>query len=321
LKKIWLCFLVCLCLALPASGCKTAGQPALQDNKLIVYTSIYPVQFFAQRIGGDKVQVLNIVPSGAQPHSFEPSTRTVAELSRSKLFIYNGAGMEHYLAKLAPVLEEAGVKLVDTSTGIELLSNQEHEHETPEHADSATGHHEHGEFDPHIWLSPKRAMQQGQNIYQALAEIDPANTAYYEDNLHKLQQELEQLDQDFQTTLGKCASRYLVTSHAAFTYLAADYSLQQIPVMGANAEAEPGPATFKDIIQFIKKHNIRYIFQDPLDNPRVSETISSETGASILPLNSLGALSAEEIAAGQDYFTVMYENLANLTKGLGVANE
>lgn len=311
-------FLFLTILLVLLSGCDARSKTPTSDDtdKLTVYTSIYPVYDFTQKIGGDKIKVINIVPAGSQPHSFEPSTQTVAKLSKAKLFIYNGAGMEHYLPKLSQTLANTGVKLVNTSQLIHLIPTDGHQDAEEGHGDEEDEHN-HGEYDPHIWLSPTRAIEQGQAIYQALAEIDPDNQAYYEANFTKFRLELEDLDSDFRETLSQCPSKDIIVSHAAFTYLTEDYGLNQVSLMGINADAEPGPATLKNTVDYIKENNIPYVFWDPLDNPKLLQTLSQETGAEILSLNSLGALGEKEIDAGEDYLSIMRTNLENLQKGLG----
>lgn len=308
--KKFLLVLVVILLFL-SSGCNTVVNKPVSNDKITVYTSIYPVYDFTKRIGGDKISVVNIVPAGAQPHSFEPSTQLVAQLSKASLFIYNGAGMEHYLPKLAQTLADTSVRLVDTSSDIELLSAEHHHEESEEHHD-----HDHGEYDPHIWLSPARALKQSQTICQALAEADPLNAEYYQANLEKFRQELETLHKEY-LTLADCPHKDVIVSHAAFTYLTYDYGLRQLSLMGINADAEPGPLTLKNTIKYIKENKIRYIFWDTLDNPKLAQTLSQESGAEVLPLNSLGALGAKDLQAGEDYLSVMRANLTNLKKGLG----
>lgn len=311
--KKFLLFSITLLTLLIISSCGTARESLPAADKPVIYTTIYPVYDFTRKIGGEQLEVINIVPPGAQPHSFEPSSKRVAEISKALLLIYNGAGMEAYMPKLAKTLENAGVKLVDTSQGIPLLANPEiRRHD---------GHDEHpaephGEYDPHIWLSPSRAVRQSQSICQALCDADPQNRELYEANLRSLQEELQLLDREFRTTLDKCRKKELVVSHAAFQYLTDDYGLEQIPLMGTHADAEPGPATLKEAIRIVKDNNIAYIFADPFDSPKIAQTVAAETGAAILPLNSLGALTEYERQAGKDYLQVMRDNLANLKKGL-----
>lgn len=317
-KSLLLSIFALILLLILSSGCSTVRKPLPANSKLIVYTTIYPVYDFTKKIGGERVEVINVIPLSAQSHSFEPSTKMVAELSRAKLLIYNGAGMENFIPKLSQTLQGSGVKLVDTSKGLSLLKNEEEENEEEEHEEGET---ENGEYDPHIWLSPTRAAQQSQAIYQALAELDPSNAAYYLANLQSFQQELKLLDQEYRSVISNSLQKNLIISHAAFAYLANDYGLRQIPLMGVNAEAEPGPATLKEVIQFFEQNKLRYVFWDPLDSPKLVQTLTDATGAIVLPLDSLGAMNEKELQAGQDYLSVMRTNLANLKKGLGDQHE
>lgn len=304
-------------LSLLATGCGSKQAPATGVNapqRLTVYTSVYPVYDFTKKIGGTSIEVINIIPSGAEPHSFEPSTRLLAELSKADLFLYNGVGMEPYLEKLQNALQSSSLLMVDTSMGIELISHRpedhyEHdEHDNHEHDQ----HHHHGTFDPHIWLSPANAAQQGKNILNALIQVDPANKTTYESNYQVFKERLAQLDAEYRNILSKCKKKTIVVSHDAFAYLARDYGLKQIPVMGLNAEAEPTPGKMKEIIQQVRQHKISYIFFESLVSPRVSETIAREVKARTLVLNPLGGLTEKEMEAGKDYFSIMKENLDSL---------
>ncbi|MFZ5754371.1 MAG: metal ABC transporter substrate-binding protein [Bacillota bacterium] len=295
--------------------------------KLTVYTSFYPMYDFTKRIGGDKVKVINIVPAGAQPHSFEPSTKLLAELTKAKLFIYNGAGMEHYIEKLKEAVKGTPLILVETSAGLDLIkSNLEHKYEheeehKKEHHDEkdkkdekkdAYEDHEHDGIDPHTWLSPGNALKQGEKILQALNQVDAANKDYYEKNYQAFKEELSKLDREYQETLSKCKRKEIVVSHESFGYLARDYGLKQIPVMGLNADAEPTPGKMKEIINTLKEHGIKYIFFETLVSPKISETIARETKAQTLVLNPIGGLTEKDLQAGKDYFSIMRENLENL---------
>lgn len=312
------------------AGCNTASSPASQQenaspapDKIKVYTSIYPLYDFAGKIGGDKIELINLVPAGAEPHDFEPSTRQIAEISKAELFIYNGAGLEHYLDTLKEALKGTPIILVNTSAGLDLLKS-EHEDEDEHHdheqeAASLEPHdeeHDHGGLDPHIWLSPGNAGKQGEAIMQALTQIDPGNQEFYEKNYASFKAELVKLDNEYRDTLSKCKKKDIVVSHQAFGYLARDYGLNQIPVRGLNAEAEPTPGKMKEIINTVKEHDIKYIFFESLISPKVSEAIAREVQAETLVLNPIGGLTEKELQAGQDYFSIMRENLANLQTAL-----
>jgi zinc transport system substrate-binding protein len=263
----------------------------------VVYTSIYPLYDFTKKIGGEKITVINLTPFGAEPHSFEPSPKLLAKLSKASLFLYNGAGMEPYLEKLLDTLQEEPLLMVEASQGIKLIKEDE-------------------VIDPHFWLSPSCALIMGQNILQALIQIDPDNKTYYEKNFHTFAEKLTELDEDYKKTLAKYSGAKIVVTHQAFNYLCQEYGLEQIPIMGLHADAEPTPGKLKEISKLIKKEKIKYLFSEVLFSPKVATTIAQETGASILQLHPLGSLSQKELEAGKDYFRVMKDNLKNLQTAL-----
>ncbi len=292
---------------------KTAS-PAAHTNspQPVVYTSIYPLYDFTTKIGGNKVTVINIAPAGSEPHSYEPSSKLVAELSKATLFLYHGAGMEPYLDKLLNTLQGSPLLMIEASRGISLITHQDATHEKEHETDE----HYHGQTDPHTWLSPVCAQQLCQNILQALIQVDPANQDYYTENYHVVEKQLTELDQEYRQSLSNCKNKELVVTHEAFGYLCREYGLSQIAVMGLSAETEPTPGTLREVIDFVRAHKINYIFFEALYSPKVADTISRETSAKILVLNPFGSLSEKAIQNGEDYFSIMKENLTNLQKAL-----
>lgn len=288
-----------------SSGCalkeRFSRQTAVPDSSLpVVYTSIYPLYDFTKKIGGEKVTVINITPAGAEPHSFEPSPQLLAKLSKASLFLYNGAGMEPYLEKLRATLQESSLLMVEASQDIQVIKDKE-------------------EIDPHFWLSPSCALTMGQNILQALIHIDPDNQAYYEKNFSTFTEQLTQLGEEYRKTLARCPGKKIIVTHQAFNYLCQEYDLEQIPVMGLHAEAEPTPGKLKELSKLIKKEKIKYLFSEALYSPKTAATIARETGAAVLQLHPLGSLNEKELQEGKDYFQIMRENLQNLQQALEIA--
>ncbi|MGI6606558.1 MAG: metal ABC transporter substrate-binding protein [Peptococcia bacterium] len=324
---------------LAASGCARHEQnpspsSLAQSPRPTVYTSIYPLYDLTRKIGGDKVTVINLTPAGSEPHSFEPSSRTVADLSKASLFLYHGAGMEPYLNKLLHTLQGTPLLMLEASRGISLLTHpqgeedphKEHSHEevSPEEEPAEEASHEigpHGQTDPHTWLSPVCALQLSRNILQALIQIVPDQEAFFEENYRQLEKRLTELDQEYRETLSACQRKEIVVTHEAFGYLCREYGLTQLGIMGLSAEAEPTPGTVKEIINLVRDRHIKYIFFETLYSPKIAETIARETNTEILVLNPFGSLTEKEIAEGEDYFTIMKENLENLKKALEWTNE
>lgn len=279
--------------------------------------SFYPLAHFAQKAGGDRVEVFMVTPAGVQSHDFEPTPRDIKRIREAGLFIYNGAGVDPWAERIEPSLRAAGVRTLAVAANFALLKAEPDE----EHEENGHDHDGHGHgpmaSDPHIWLDPLLAAGQTRLIGEALAEADPENAASYRTLSGQYASMLEELHEDFRAGLSKCASRDLVVAHDAFGYLAKRYGLNIIPATGVFSGEEPSPKRIAAITRTIREKSITHIFFEPLSSPKIAETIARETGAKVLPLNPLEGLTKDQEAAGEDYISVMRLNLANMREALG----
>ena len=307
--------LVCACtLSLSLlTGCGTQpADTATDDGRLRVLTSFYPMYDFACKIGGDCIDVTNMVPSGTEPHDWEPSTNDLKNLEKADVFIYNGADMEPWADDLL-VSRSDTLHVVEASENVELRTTDgEHEHA---HEHEGAGHH-HGDFDPHVWLDPENAKIEMEAIRDALCAADPENSTVFQSNYEKYAAELDALDAEFREKLAPLPNRTIVVAHEAFGYLCDAYSLTQVGIEGLSPDSEPDPGRMAEVIDFVREHSISTIFFEELVSPKVAEAIASETGAQAKMLSPLEGLSDEQAAAGADYFSVMHDNLAALMEAL-----
>lgn len=267
------------------------------DNKILVSVSFYPLAFFAATIGGDKVTVVNITPAGAEPHDYEPTPQDIVNIEDSKILILNGGGLEAWGDDIRQNLKDKNILIV--TVGENLTTRQ-----LKENGKTI--------IDPHVWLSPTLAERMGDKITEAFMRVDPHNQTYYQMNRDMLKRRLQDLDRSYQQGLAECQSHDMVTSHAAFGYLAGAYNLNQIPIAGLSPDEEPSPRQLANIAQFAKKNAIHYIFFESLVSPKLSETIAREFGATTLVLDPIEGLSNDDMRQGKDYFTQMQTNLINL---------
>lgn len=307
--------LVCACtLSLSLlTGCGTQpADTAADDGRLRVLTSFYPMYDFACKIGGDCIDVINMVPSGTEPHDWEPSTNDLKNLEKADVFIYNGADMEPWADDLL-VSRSDTLRVVEASENVELRTTDgEHEH-AHEHEDAD---HHHGDFDPHVWLDPENAKIEMEAIRDALCAADPENSTVFQSNYEKYAAELDALDAEFREKLAPLPNRTIVVAHEAFGYLCDAYGLTQVGIEGLSPDSEPDPGRMAEVIDFVREHSISTIFFEELVSPKVAEAIASETGAQAKMLSPLEGLSDEQAAAGADYFSVMHDNLAALMEAL-----
>lgn len=307
--------LVCACtLSLSLlTGCGTQpADTAAGDGRLRVLTSFYPMYDFACKIGGDCIDVTNMVPSGTEPHDWEPSTNDLKNLEKADVFIYNGADMEPWADDLL-VSRSDTLHVVEASENVELRTTDgEHEHA---HEHEGADHH-HGDFDPHVWLDPENAKIEMEAIRDALCAADPENSTVFQSNYEKYAAELDALDAEFREKLAPLPNRTIVVAHEAFGYLCDAYGLMQVGIEGLSPDSEPDPGRMAEVIDFVREHSISTIFFEELVSPKVAEAIASETGAQAKMLSPLEGLSDEQAAAGADYFSVMHDNLAALMEAL-----
>jgi len=287
-------------------GQQKTGQNFTQisSSKLKVEATFYPLAEFARQVGGDLVEVNTLVPAGSEPHEFEPTTQDIANMHQAKVYIYNGAGFEGWLNKVIPELQQNGVMTVDSSQGISLLAADP----TIAEGKSPT--------DPHIWLDPVLAVQQVTTIRDAFIQVDPEHTIQYQQNAAAYIEKLKALDLRFKTALITCKKDQVVTSHAAFAYLAKQYSFKVIPIAGLSPDGEPSPLRLAQIVEQVKKNNIKYIFFESLVQPTLANTIATETGAQTLVFNPLEGLTQADMDAGKDYTSIQDQNLQNLRVAL-----
>jgi zinc transport system substrate-binding protein len=272
-------------------------KPIVQTNKLQIVASFYPLYFFSEQIAGDKANVTNITPAGAEPHDYEPTAQDIAQIEKSKLLVLDGTGLEAWGNNIKQNLNPKNTTVLTVGDGI---INQK----VMEDGQNV--------IDPHIWLSPPLVKQIADKITLALIQIDPVNSNYYQTNANSLKTKLDSLDAEYKQGLSNCAEKNIITSHAAFGYLATTYGLNQVPIAGLSPDAEPSPQQLADITKFAKDNNVKYIFFESLVSPKLSDTIANEIGAKTLVLNPIEGLTNDEISQGKNYFTEMQNNLSNL---------
>ncbi len=306
MRKESLLIILAVVLILAVSACsgginKAVNEGKAEGDRLKIYATFYPMYYIADEIAKDKGEVIQMIPPGVEPHDWEPTLKTMAELKDSDLFIYNGAGMERWAEKIIKNLEEDKVKVVEASKGIELSKGE-------------GGHDE--DYDPHVWVSPVNLIAEAKNVLDALIEIDDANKEYYDANYKELVGKLNKLHKDILESSEDFKIKTIVTSHEAFGYFAKEYGITQIPIRGISPEQEPSPAKLVEIVKLCKENNIKYVFVEKFVNPKFSKVIAGEIDGDVLTLNAAHGLSEEEMAEGQDYITLMYDNLNNLEKAL-----
>lgn len=265
-----------------ACGDKTT-KPEDESMKVRVGVTIYPLKYFTEVIGGDKVDVFSIIPDGSDAHNFDPKPRDLKDLNNTDIFVYNGLGMEDWIDSILNTLEGTDVKKVEASNGIEVLSAiEEDDHEHEEEAD-----HNHGGSDPHVWLSLTDALVQAENIKNALVEVDQENKDYYEENYNNLVKEFTSLKDEYLAKFSSITNKNFVTGHAAFGYLCRDFGLTQSSIADVFGEGELAPKDLKALIEYSKTNNVKVIFSESTASEKEAETLAKEVGAKVEKIYTL----------------------------------
>ncbi|MFC0473956.1 metal ABC transporter solute-binding protein, Zn/Mn family [Robertmurraya beringensis] len=305
-------FILMLLIATVLAGCQGETTETSQENdKLSIYTTVYPLQYFTERIGGDLVSVNSIYPNGADEHSFEPSQKDMIDLADSDLFFYIGLGLEGFVSKAEQALKNENVTLVATAEHITF-----EEHAEDEHAHEEEDGHNHGDVDPHVWLDPIYSISLAEEIKEQLLEKLPNNKEQIEENFAALEKELQQLNEDFTEVTSTAKHKEFLVSHAAFGYWSERYGLEQISVSGLASTNEATQKELETIIAEAEEHDLHYIFFEQNVSSKLTEIVQKEIGAEPLTLHNLSTLTDADVKDERTYFTIMKDNLEALQTAL-----
>lgn len=303
------CLIPLLIVLLLLSGCTTQ---TVQNDKVRIVTTLFPLYEFAKEVGGDRVEVTLLLPPGVDAHSFEPRPKDIMLLNSADVFVYIGAGMEPWAEDLINGLNNDKLVVIDASSVSELINSEEHEDESEE---------EHGKYDPHLWLDFRNDQKIVYSIASRLSDIDPENKETYSSNAERYSSRLEVLDSIYISSLANCNRSEIVTGgHNAFGYLAKRYNITVISVYGLAPNSEPSAQKVKNITDTINSLGIKYIFFEKMVNSRMTEMLSSETGAKMILLNPGHNIAKEDLEKNVTFMWMMTNNLNSLIAGLECEN-
>ncbi len=311
-----------------SSGTTTA------EGKLKIYASTDPLYDFAREIGGDRVEVTDLMPGLTDAHHWEPTPQVIAALNESDLLLINGANFELWLDGAKDSLGK-NLQIADMSKDVDLIraegvdsDHHDHDHDA-DHHDHDNDHHDHdhehphghfhGGIDPHYWLSPKQAKEAAEQVRDTFIEKDPAGKDYYKANYDALEKKLDALEKEYDNKLDPYKGRTILVPHEAFAYLCRDYDLKQIGIEGVLADGEPNAARVKEIVDLAKKEGIQVVFSEAGEDDKLPQQIAKEIGATVKPLSTIESVTEEQRKAGDDYISIMQKNLDAILSSFGAA--
>lgn len=310
--------------ALALSACSSTAPSSTsgaKDGTLTVMASFYPLQYLAEKIGGEHVTVTSLTPAGAEPHDLELSPKTVDALSSADAVIYL-AGFQSAVDEA--IEQQAPKTVIDVSPAVQLVeagvdanhpSEEEDEGTDEAQSSEADGHEDHHHdmsADPHFWLDPVRMANAATLVGDKLAEANPANAEMYKTNAKALKEELTSLGNDLVSKTSTCQIKTFVTAHTAFGYLADRTGLTQVGISGLDPDSSPSPARLAEISQIAKDQGVTTIFTEALIDPKIAQTLADDLGITTAVLDPIES----QTDPSKDYSGVMNDNINALTKAL-----
>ncbi len=291
------------------SGCNGGiNKETKDDGDLTVYTSIYPIHFIVEQIVGDVGDVHSIYPPGVDAHTYEPTTREMTRLAHGDAFVYLGAGMEGFSEKAKETLANEEIQFIDIADRADdLFISEDHEHD---------GDHNHGDYDPHIWLDPIRMIQTAEIVTKELTALAPEHEETFQANLTTLEENLTHLHEQFEKTLDPKNNKQLLVAHAAYGYWEDRYGIEQIPISGLSTSDEPSQKELTQIVTQAKEKQFKYVIFEQTGTDKVADIIREQIQAEALHIHNLEALTEEDIKRKADYLSIMEENLDVLDQAL-----
>lgn len=288
-------------------GCnESSSNDHASDKDLVIFTSIYPIQYVVEQIAGKEAIVESVYPPGVDAHTYEPTSKEITTIATADAFIYLGAGMESFAESTAEALKSQEVHFVEIGAEKTLFNEDTHEH----HHDEENNHElHHGDLDPHIWLDPIRMIKIGETIKDTLIELHPESKEIFTENFAILKENMLTLDQEFNETLQNKQRKQIIVTHAAYGYWEERYGLEQISISGVSSTDEPSQKELAEIAEQAKKEELKYVIFEQNSSNQVASIIQEHIGAQVLYIHNLETLTEEDIKNGEDYLSLMQANL------------
>jgi zinc transport system substrate-binding protein len=291
----------------------------LDQTKIRVTASVFPLMEFAKAVCGEKGEVSLLLPPGAEIHTWRPRPSDMIKISKSDAFIHIGENLEPWLEDVLRSVKNPNLRILRASDSVLPIERVEHhpEIDPEEQQDEHAQTHNHGTLDPHIWLDFVIDQRIIDNIVKLFAQIKPEERELFQRNGAVYKQKLKEYDRRFREELAQCKNRtFIMGGHAAFGYLARRYNLHQISLYGVSPDSKPTPKQLVRVVKLAKEYQISVIFFEVYVSDDLAEVIADELGAKTLVLNPGANLTVEQIKAKMTFLDIMSQNLASLRKGL-----
>jgi zinc/manganese transport system substrate-binding protein len=288
-------------------------QPASPSaRKLVVVTTFIPITDFTKAVAGDRAEVTQLLPTNVGPHDYQAKPEDAQKLAKADVLVENGLRLEEFLDNLVKNAGNANLKVIDSSKGIQTITTgstegEAHNHGTNEKEEAG---HEHGEFNPHIWLDPKRSVQQVENIRDGLIAADPGGKETYTANATVYIAKLQQLDQEFSQKLQPFAGKTFVTYHDFASYFAQRYNLKVQFLVGI-PEENASPEDVKRVINAVKNSNLKTLLTEPQAAGSPFSALAKDLNVQVSNFDPMETAGSEGLQPDY-YLETMRQNVKNM---------
>jgi zinc transport system substrate-binding protein len=301
------------------------ASPALAQRHVGI-ASIFPVADLAQRVGGERWQVLTLIPAGASAHTYEPTPEQVRQFSQARVFFRIGLGLEFWLEKLVRAAKNPTCSVIDLSEGIDTLPTPSAELQppSPEHGHPGHAHgspppakessrqvHTRGAPDAHYWLDPVRMQEVVRRMAQVFGTLDPEHAPDYHERAERVGLDLENLHQEIRQRTQGSPLRRFIAMHSAWTYFAPRYNFEQVAVIEPFPGREPSPRYLAELAKLMQKEGVNAVVIEPQLSTTAAQALARETGAKVGMLDPTGG---QGVLGRNSYVALMRYNVAELMK-------
>jgi len=291
-----------LLLALAPLACGVEGGDPAEGHRPVVVASIYPIGDLVGLLAPDIVRVEVLLPAGASPATFDVTPKQLRDLQDGDLFLMIGGGLDEWVSRLTEG-SARGTPAIRLSDGIPLLAGGGHE----------------GTGNPHIWLDPILVRDQIlPKMKQALSEVSPDFASVIDLRADLLADSLTRLDEEIRAALAPLDHRAFFSTHAAWTYFAARYGLQEAGVIHSHPGQDPASRELAHLIEEARDLQVHCLFTEPQLGEVAARALATELSLPTCMLDPLGGPGVE----GRDgYFQLLRFNTGQFVRGLGRGSE
>ena len=316
MRKLTFIFALILTASVFLAGCgSSSSETKKDDNKITIYTTVYPLQYFAEQIGGDYVDVNSVYPAGVDEHTFEPTQKDIINIAEADLFYYIGYNLEGFVTNAKKTLKNENVDMIAIGEEVHI-GEDSHTAEEHNHEEEDDHGHEHGSTDPHLWIDPVYAKEMAELIKDSLSSKLPEQSDTFESNYEALAEKLDNLNEDYSKTIENAKHSEFLVSHAAFGYWTSRYGLDQISISGISTSEEPSQKSLQNLVEKARKYNLKYLLVEQNVSSKLTNVIKNEAKLTTLPIHNLATLTQDDIDKDRDYFSIMEDNLESLDTAL-----